>query len=494
MKKLICLLLCLMLLSLPVMVSAETTEGGQESAPSGEHVCEFREGAVLTEPSCLTPGEKSLVCSCGESKTEEIPAIGSHAYSGTKLDEAFHELVCSRCGDKQTGEHTWNSGAVTTAATCLSEGVKTYTCTACPAEKTEKIEKAAHTYGSWVKTDTKHSRECTVTGCGHKEEGNHNLKNETTKEPTCKETGIRKTSCTVCDYQVETVLEKTTKHTYDDVCDPDCNVCEETRKVSHSFTTVWSKNYTGHWHECTKCGEQKDFAKHIPGPAATEESDQLCVTCKYVVTPKKEHVHNYSESWTSDDSGHWHECDRCTVEKDFQQHDYQNACDPDCGICGYEREDFHTFEAGWDTSNQEHWRTCTECGEKVGREKHIPGAEADEEHPQLCTVCEFELAPVVPHVHGFGPGWQYNGDGHWQECRCGEASVPAPHNWDDGTKNRDKTVTYACTECRMERTEEAAGFPWWLLIAVLMLGGAGAGAYVILVVLPKQQTGKFSQR
>ncbi len=46
--------------------------------------------------------------------------------------------------------HTWNSGKTTTAATCTSTGVKTYTCTVCGTTKTEKIAKKSH---SWeVKT------------------------------------------------------------------------------------------------------------------------------------------------------------------------------------------------------------------------------------------------------------------------------------------------------------------------------------------------------
>ena len=43
--------------------------------------------------------------------------------------------------------HGWNSGEVTTEATCAAEGVKTFTCTQCGATKTEAIEKkTSHTY------------------------------------------------------------------------------------------------------------------------------------------------------------------------------------------------------------------------------------------------------------------------------------------------------------------------------------------------------------
>ena len=41
--------------------------------------------------------------------------------------------------------HSWNSGVVTTPATCTATGVKTFTCTSCGATRTETIGKTSHT-------------------------------------------------------------------------------------------------------------------------------------------------------------------------------------------------------------------------------------------------------------------------------------------------------------------------------------------------------------
>lgn len=49
--------------------------------------------------------------------------------------------------------HTWDSGTVTTAATCTSSGIKTYACTVCGDEKTETIAKTNHKY-YWYHTDS----------------------------------------------------------------------------------------------------------------------------------------------------------------------------------------------------------------------------------------------------------------------------------------------------------------------------------------------------
>lgn len=66
---------------------------------------------------------------------------------------------------------TWDGGTVTQAASCSSEGVKTYTCTSCGKTKTESIAKTDHSY---------------VT--------------ETTPA-TCTEYGQDRTYCSVCGYE-----------------------------------------------------------------------------------------------------------------------------------------------------------------------------------------------------------------------------------------------------------------------------------------------------
>ena len=49
-----------------------------------------------------------------------------------------------------SGDHTWDSGVVTTAPTCQETGVKTYTCTACNATRTEEIPALGHNFRNGV--------------------------------------------------------------------------------------------------------------------------------------------------------------------------------------------------------------------------------------------------------------------------------------------------------------------------------------------------------
>ena len=54
---------------------------------------------------------------------------------------------CSEC--VLSHSHTWNSGNVTTAATCAKAGVRTYTCTVCGQTKTESISATGnHTWNT----------------------------------------------------------------------------------------------------------------------------------------------------------------------------------------------------------------------------------------------------------------------------------------------------------------------------------------------------------
>lgn len=52
--------------------------------------------------------------------------------------EKNHKHTCG-CGETETAAHTWDGGIVTKAATETATGIRTYTCTACSAVKTEVI-------------------------------------------------------------------------------------------------------------------------------------------------------------------------------------------------------------------------------------------------------------------------------------------------------------------------------------------------------------------
>ena len=62
--------------------------------------------------------------------------------------------------------------------------------------------------------------------------------------------------------------------------------------LGHNYSALWSKDASGHWHDCQNqgCTEKGDFAQHIPGAAATETDDQTCTECGYVIAPSLGHI------------------------------------------------------------------------------------------------------------------------------------------------------------------------------------------------------------
>ena len=109
-------------------------------------------GTVTTEPTETTPGVRTFTCAvCSATKTEVIPATGTHTFVFTKnvapsCTEAGYDLyTCRDCGatEKRNSKpalgHKWDSGIVTTEPTEKDPGTMTYTCTVCGQTKTEVI-------------------------------------------------------------------------------------------------------------------------------------------------------------------------------------------------------------------------------------------------------------------------------------------------------------------------------------------------------------------
>lgn len=358
----------------------------------------WNSGTVTKPASCKETGEKTYTCTgCNATKTETTDKLTTHTYGAwTKVSDTQHKHVCSVCQKEETANHTWDSGKVTKKATCKEEGVKTYTCTGCQATKTEDIAKTTtHTYGKWTKVnDTTHKHTCSV--CKKEETANHTWNSgAVTKKATCKDTGIKTFTCTGCSATKTQEIAKLTTHTYKNGCDTDCNVCGLTRTTSHKYASYWSKNQNGHWHTCTVCGDTKDSAGHTPGAAATETTAQTCTKCGYVIKAALGHTHSYATTWTTDETGHWYACSGCEEKDSAADHDFENACDPDCSVCGYTRETQHVFAETWATDATNHWHECTGCGLKQDEAAHEPGAEATATTAQVCTICEYEIAPAL---------------------------------------------------------------------------------------------------
>ncbi|MCM1023521.1 MAG: hypothetical protein NC395_05615 [Prevotella sp.] len=287
-----------------------------------------------------------------------------------------------------------------------------------------------------------------------------------------------------------------------------CTVCETeisseqtvVPAAGHDFTMKSSSST--HWQECTKCGEKFGEEAHnknncavTPATADTEGSRVYsCSVCGTEVRtetiPKIEegHKHNYTVQ-NSDSTSHWNECE--CGDKDLDSVTAHNEGEPsetvqtaptcksdgvkivtvECSDCHrvisttavmITERPGHTPGAEYGKDSEKHWQTCTVCDARINEENHIAGPAATEETPQTCTVCGYEMAPVLAHTHTFSDAWSKDGSFHWHDASCGhtgEVSAKAPHDWDEGvitvqpTETAKGEKTYTCTVCGAAKTE-----------------------------------------
>lgn len=346
-----------------------------------------------------------------------------HDYANcTKADDTSHVSTCTSCSDKKTEAHSWDGGTVTKEATCKETGIRALTCTGCGATKDEVIPVTeGHQFGPWSETGANHSHTCTL--CGKTQAEAHTWNNGTViTAATCQSTGTKHQDCTACGAE-QNVTVPVTDHAYGKQVYADenghkqtCQQCGLETTQAHQYGDAWVHDENWHFLRCAGCGHDKEQAAHVPGPEATETTDQVCTVCQRILQPSGEHEHNFSKDWSTDATGHWHACDACNEKDSAAPHEFDNDCDSACNICQMEREPAHVAAADWSSDASGHWHACQACGEKLGVSAHVPGPEATIAAAQYCTVCRFELAPAVPHDHVFNA----NGTLHSHSCACGE--------------------------------------------------------------------------
>ena len=228
---------------------------GQTIAKTENH--SWDAGKVTTKATCTEEGEKTFTCSiCGDEKTEKVSATGhQHTELRNKKEATCKEegysgdTWCKDCGKKilsgqtiaKTENHSWDAGKVTTKATCTEEGEKTFTCSICGDEKTEKVSATGHQH-----TELRNKKEATCKeegysgdtwckDCGKKilsgqtiaKTENHSWnQGEITKEPTCKEEGEKTFTCSICG-NIKTEKVSTADHQHMEIRNQKNPTCKE---------------------------------------------------------------------------------------------------------------------------------------------------------------------------------------------------------------------------------------------------------------------------
>ena len=268
---------------------------GMVVVATGNHT--WNSGTIMTPATCASEGVKTFTCTgCGAKKTATIAKNANNHAGGSEFrnvktatcneDGYTGDICCKGCGAvltsgtviPKTGNHSWNNGAVTTAATCAAEGVKTYTCTVCGATKTEAIVKDAnnHTGGTELRNiraatcgENGYSGDTYCKGCGTlissgtivPKTENHSWNAGTVTTPaTCAAGGVKTFTCTVCgDTKTEAIEKDANNHT---------GGIEIRNAVASSDG---SDGYTGDTY-CKGCGVKLASGTVIPAPTTIPET------------------------------------------------------------------------------------------------------------------------------------------------------------------------------------------------------------------------------
>ena len=350
-----------------------------------EHV--WNDGEISKDSTCTEAGEKVYTCKvCGETKTEEIAALG-HSYSEewTVDKEATCEEAgskshhCTRPGCDSKSDvtviealgHEWGEGKETKAPTCTEAGEKTYTCTRCDKTKTEAIEALGHTYSEEWTVDKEatceeagsKSHHCTRPGCDSKTEvteiaalGHEWGEGTETKAPTCTEAGEKTYTCTRCNATKTEAIEAI-GHAYSEEWTVDKEAtCEEAGSKSHHCTRLGcdSKSEVT---EIEALGHEWGEGKETKSPTCTEAGEKT-YTCTRCNATKKEAIealgHAYSDEWTVDREA------TCEEAGSKSHHCTRPGCDS--------KSDVTIIEAlghEWSEGKETKAPTCTEAGEKT---------------------------------------------------------------------------------------------------------------------------------
>lgn len=198
-------------------------------------------------------------------------------------------------------------------------------------------------------------------------------------------------TCSVCKNT------ETKNHAFTNACDTSCNDCSFTRVTNHTYESKWTADASQHWYACSGCGEKKDAAAHTPGPAATENSDQICTVCNHVLQSAQGHTHTPSQVYSSDEAGHWLICEGCKEPLEKAEHVFSAVCDDTCDTCQYKRTVTHTYGTEWRGDETAHWHVCTVCNGLEEGVAHVWGegtvtSEPSENAPgtreHTCSVCQ----------------------------------------------------------------------------------------------------------
>ena len=280
-------------------------------------------------------------------------------------------------------------------------------------------------------------------------------------------------------------------------------------------------NKTAHWYVCKNsylCTVKFNYQEHFGGNA-TCTNKAVCEACGYEYGELLGHNYKFSgyvrETCTTDGHLPYYYCDRC--EKYFERetdaldtelseliipatgHSMTKvdavpvSCEANgrieyykCGNCSKLFTDAdgkneityadtviaakgHRYLTSWTFDSDSHWHKCDVCGSVDKIEPHVSSGHATETAAETCTICGYEIAPMLGHIHANNlmpvyavkPTCTKDGNIGYYVCSCGK--MFADSNAATALTEADIVIPAAghgATEIRnrVEPTETANGY------------------------------------
>ena len=311
----------------------------------------------------------------------------------------------------ESGQHTWDDGQVTTAATCTENGVMTYTCTMCSDTKTEVIPATGHAYGEPVWKWTDDFKATATFTCANDATHVENVTAEVTSAVTtpaaCETTGVRTYTAKVTFMDKEYTSSKTevipaTGHTL--------------TAVAEVPATCETAGTSAHW-KCDVCGKLFSDAEgktettleklvipatgHAYGAPVWKWNDDFTASATFTCGNDASHVEKVDATVTSEVTEGSCEVGGTrtyTAKVTFEGKDYTDTKTEPVPAKGHTLTAVAEVPATCETAGTSaHWK-CDVCG------KLFSDAEGKTE-----TTLEKLAIPATGHAYG-APVWKWNDD------------------------------------------------------------------------------------
>ena len=392
-------------------------------------------------PTCTEPGSQYYACGiCREKKEGTLQTYAPLGHNYVQVTEpatceapgrTYKKCTRKACQDVIDEveipklDHNWVEGNIVKEAPCGGTGTREYRCSVC--NTTEEREYTQAHIPLAVDGDCTVTTKCSVCGAtlahnsdGHNFSGGYTVTKDGHRRacvnPGCEQLGDVVPHSAVDDGTCSTAL----------ICE--CGYQIEPGYPSHNSPTHdgWFNDETHHWRVCTRegCVQKIQSAPHVAKDDGNCETAVICSVCNFEVTQAK--IHTLESSY--DSNGHFDRCtnDGCSYTTNVQEH-----------IMGYTSD------------NSGHWLECDICdyADITSRSVHTH-VESDHDctTPVVCDSCGWTIIEAFAE-HQLNSTLSHDKEHHWYECSNPDCQVKTDmenHTASKMLKQIDKMPT--CTE------------------------------------------------